>query len=178
MTSTDTNEMPLSQFASSWTSKAGELHTTLMQEVLRLGKISRSPEAHLPRLVELRVISQNDSDQLAKMLALTQGEKALDVTQLEQLREAIGKNSSPSLVALAIAGVISDSAKAHNTQLAITPDSTGSVVAYDAGGAVFGGICGAIGGDMVGGTYGAVAGGCFGAVLVGALASAHEGHLI
>ena len=56
------------------------------------------------------------------MIAITHGEKSLDITQLEQLRDAIGKNSSPSLVAIAIAGVISDSAKAHNTQLAITPD--------------------------------------------------------
>src|SRR6476646_8330652 len=101
---TNLNEMPLSQVTSLWASKAGELHRKLVEELARLGKVSRSPEAHLPRLVELGVISESDSNHFAKMIALTHGEKSLDIDQLEQLRTAIGKNSSPSQVAIAIAG--------------------------------------------------------------------------
>lgn len=161
---TEPNEVRLSEFASLWASKAGEIHRRLMKEFAKLS--SQTPEAHLARLVELGVISATDSEHLARMMGILQSTAGtFDIAQLDRLRDTIKTISAPSLVAVAIAGVISDSAKAHNTPLAF------SVAGADAIGAVLGGVGGAVAGSMVGGEFGAYVGGALGAVLIGGKAS-------
>ncbi len=164
---TEPNKVGLSEFASLWASKAGEIHSRLMKEFAKLSGSSQTPKAHLARLVELGVISATDSEHLARMMGILQSTAGtFDIAQLDRLRHTIKTTPAPSLVAVAIAGVISDSAKAHNTPLAF------SVAGADAIGALIGGVGGAVAGSMVGGEFGAYVGGAFGAVFIGGKASA------
>jgi hypothetical protein len=166
---TNPGDMRLSEFATLWASKAGEIHTRLIEEFTKLSASSESPRTHLSRLVELGVITPTDSEHLAKMMGILQvTDRPFDIDQLNALRDTIGKTSAPSPTALAIAGVITDSAQAHNTPVAF------SVAGADAVGALIGGVSGAVAGSMVGGEVGAAFGGAFGAVLIGGKASAEE----
>ena len=120
-----------------------------MKEFAKLSGSSQTPKAHLARLVELGVISATDSEHLARMMGILQSTAGtFDIAQLARLRHTIKTTPAPSLVAVAIAGVISDSAKAHNTPLAF------SVAGADAIGALIGGVGGAVAGSMVGGEFG------------------------